>query len=951
MTRARARDKDALVDPLALRFDRYRRDGDLHALGDVFDALSPRLLSVAMHLCGNPADAEDALQQTFLLALDRADSFDAARRLEPWLAGLLANAVRNLVRSAGRRRAEPLPEHMSAPDDGPQAVAERAELAALLRTHVDALPADQRQVLRLQLQHGLQPAAIAEVLELPPGTVRMRLHRGLDALRRLLPASLAALLAAALPARGLAAVRHAVLQAGQAKWAAAGGAGGAAATVSTAAMFGGALAMKKLGVVVAFVVVVGAAWWLGTDLPGPDVPSTSSPAAGARPVAADLPAAPLAPLPDARAGERTAAPVAAAIGDAPREPGPTELWGLVVEAGTRRPIEGADVELLHCDADEFWNLDLAYGERVASLARRRTGADGRFRFDVARARAHRLAVRAIGFAPAVALQCTGGSDVVVELARGASVSGVVRSAGKPVADATVRLAVRGVTVELALARTDHDGAFRCADVAPANAFVQVRANDLQEHWREIDIAAGTSQHLEIELEAGRTLRGRVVDAGTGAPIADARVSDSWTMRRVVRTDADGRFALLGLRDDSFVMCHVEARGYATAGRNVGGALDRPAEFRLVRGGDVAGRIVDEHAAPLANAYAAVCTEIVEAPGMRGADWIAATVAADGRFVAVGLRPAQHYWLYVRAAGFGTRVYALARALGSGERLDVGDVVLRAAGGVEGRVVDDAGAGMPGLSVSIAGTNGDRLAWLEGGARLEPVTQFERRSGRTDEAGRFRFGGLAGGTYEISVRPPGRGAAIATNVDVEDGARRDDVVLTIAVGRSLSGTLVRDPAAGTEPLYLTATPQHRGGGDDYSAKVGADGSFRFDGLADGVYTITLLSPPKDWVLAPQLGVAAGATNLRLVLERAAFVSGRVVDLAGKPVKVQLWARPDGVDAGLRVHLTDDEGRFRIAVAPSFRGTIGGAPPDSPLQYGKADGVVAGQADVVVTVQRR
>jgi len=91
------RNKKRSMDALARLFDRYRKHGDVEALGRVFDRLAPRLLPVALHLCGNPADAEDVVQQTFLLAMDRADSFDATRRLEPWIAGLLQNAD-----SAGR---------------------------------------------------------------------------------------------------------------------------------------------------------------------------------------------------------------------------------------------------------------------------------------------------------------------------------------------------------------------------------------------------------------------------------------------------------------------------------------------------------------------------------------------------------------------------------------------------------------------------------------------------------------------------------------------------------------------------------------------------------------------------------------------------------------------------------------------------------------------------------
>src|SRR5262245_38453725 len=105
------------MDPLAQLFERFRARGDLRALGKVFDELAPRLLPVALHR-GDAADAEDVLQQTFLLAIERADAFDATRRLEPWLAGLLTNIANNARRSAKRRRAETMPE-VSAADEGP----------------------------------------------------------------------------------------------------------------------------------------------------------------------------------------------------------------------------------------------------------------------------------------------------------------------------------------------------------------------------------------------------------------------------------------------------------------------------------------------------------------------------------------------------------------------------------------------------------------------------------------------------------------------------------------------------------------------------------------------------------------------------------------------------------------------------------------------------------------
>lgn len=260
MTRALLHDDSGAMDSATENFVRYRRHGDLAALGLVFDALAPRLLALALHLCGNAADAEDALQATFVVAMRKAVTFDASQPVGPWLAGVLAGEARNLTRRERRRRGEGFAEARGvAASVDPATAAEQSELVARLRTHIEALPIEQRQVLLLQLQYGLQPAEIAEVVGVPPGTVRMRLHRGLQALRALLPAGfIVGSVLALLPSRGLAQVRTAVLR---------------EATVVTtglgvvAAVGMGGLLMKKLllGVAACLVLLLGGWWGLQPD--------------------------------------------------------------------------------------------------------------------------------------------------------------------------------------------------------------------------------------------------------------------------------------------------------------------------------------------------------------------------------------------------------------------------------------------------------------------------------------------------------------------------------------------------------------------------------------------------------------------------------------------------------------------------------------------------------------
>jgi hypothetical protein len=616
--------------------------------------------------------------------------------------------------------------------------------------------------------------------------------------------------------------------------------------------------------------------------------------------------------------------------------------------GSLLPIAGALVELQHREADEFWNIDLEYGQGIDTLARTQTDADGRFRFDVERARQHRLQVTAIGFAPMTVLRRTGGAEVLVEMSRGADIDGVVRCEGKSVVDADVRVVIAGEDGDIAVGRTDAGGAFHFAGLQAAKVYVQVRATHLQQKWEKLDLVPGQQHHLEIDLEPGKVLRGRVLDAHTSIPIADAEVSDSWTFRRAVRSDGLGCFELPGLPDQDFVMCQVRAPGYASAARNVGRKLDEAVEFRLTRGGSVIGRIVDEAGLPVCDVYAAVCASYQDATGYGLCDLIPAIVAIDGRFHASGLRPDQHYWILCRAHGFGSRVQALPRLAVDGEQLDVGDIVLRAAGGIEGRVVDDHGAGSCEMRVSVSGASAGWDAQLASGAKPRHVSQFEDRSVVTDHAGRFRITALARGSYRVSVRPSGHRDLIHTMVTVEDGVVRTGVELVVPAGQSITGTLAYpDGRAMTGSHGIEARSQ----GKQYSAEVDGKGAFRFGGLAEGAYDLSMMSPPKGWSLTPRRQVPAGATDLRLIYEPASFVSGRVVDANGAPAAARVLVYIDGVRMVALWNRTDDEGRFRIEVPPGFVGVVqAGLASDTKLE-GRQTDVVAGQSDVQLVLQPR
>src|SRR4249920_772810 len=79
-------------------FARFAATRDPDALAAVFDATAPKLLLVAMHLCGDAAAAEDLVQTVFMQAIRDAGKYDAARPVLPWLLAILEHRASDLRR-------------------------------------------------------------------------------------------------------------------------------------------------------------------------------------------------------------------------------------------------------------------------------------------------------------------------------------------------------------------------------------------------------------------------------------------------------------------------------------------------------------------------------------------------------------------------------------------------------------------------------------------------------------------------------------------------------------------------------------------------------------------------------------------------------------------------------------------------------------------------------------
>jgi RNA polymerase sigma-70 factor (ECF subfamily) len=161
--------------------------GDRAALRRLYDLQAPRLKGLALRITGSQAMAEDVLHDVFLRVWQQAGQFDPARGTpRAWLTTLTRYRALDLRRHAGREVAAAAPPDLA--DESPDAIARliaSADGRALYHC-LAALDAPRRRMIRLAFIDGRTHADIAATLDMPLGTVKSMIRRGLSALKRCL---------------------------------------------------------------------------------------------------------------------------------------------------------------------------------------------------------------------------------------------------------------------------------------------------------------------------------------------------------------------------------------------------------------------------------------------------------------------------------------------------------------------------------------------------------------------------------------------------------------------------------------------------------------------------------------------------------------------------------------------------------------------------------------------
>jgi RNA polymerase sigma-70 factor (ECF subfamily) len=162
--------------------------GDQAAVRELTRRYGGLVYALARRMCYTQGEIEDAVQEVFIAIWKSAGRFDANIAAEETFIGMVAR--RRLIdrrRRSVRRSVEQATEDFSyvpsARDEGPEQTPDLSEDAALAQKLLTTLRPEQQKVLRLSIGQGLSHEQIAELLDMPLGTVKTHVRRGLISLR------------------------------------------------------------------------------------------------------------------------------------------------------------------------------------------------------------------------------------------------------------------------------------------------------------------------------------------------------------------------------------------------------------------------------------------------------------------------------------------------------------------------------------------------------------------------------------------------------------------------------------------------------------------------------------------------------------------------------------------------------------------------------------------------
>ncbi len=167
------------------------RRGDADAFEQLVEAYREPVFRLALRMCGNAADAEEAAQEAFIAAWRGLPNFRGESKFSTWLYQLASHAAIDLLRREKRQIAAEDITEVNAPDNAPdpQQRVEQSEQRQAVRDAIWQLTPEYRQIVVLRFLQELSYEEIGTALKLPVGTVKSRLNRARSQLKEILSQS------------------------------------------------------------------------------------------------------------------------------------------------------------------------------------------------------------------------------------------------------------------------------------------------------------------------------------------------------------------------------------------------------------------------------------------------------------------------------------------------------------------------------------------------------------------------------------------------------------------------------------------------------------------------------------------------------------------------------------------------------------------------------------------
>ncbi len=161
--------------------------GEQQALSKLYDRYSGLMMAIGVRILGDRREVEDLLHDVFLEVWRRAKTYDPERgTVRAWLVIRMRSRALDRVRSRSRAKVvlSAEPESLDRAAEGVEVDPSDAPDRRIVRQALLNLPEEQRRVLELGYFGGMSSSEIARTLDIPLGTVKSRVARGLSGLRR-----------------------------------------------------------------------------------------------------------------------------------------------------------------------------------------------------------------------------------------------------------------------------------------------------------------------------------------------------------------------------------------------------------------------------------------------------------------------------------------------------------------------------------------------------------------------------------------------------------------------------------------------------------------------------------------------------------------------------------------------------------------------------------------------